>query len=144
MSETAIGTLTAADLTPEHYGLLVSWEVTTEYGTVLREAVCEELRRWVYKGQRRVEIIDFTPNGPWVGEAHTLDGNTRVGVGRRINKPRRRRWLKEPLAEWADLETHDPRCISLTDSEFNDACDCKTLLLIDANAAAPSDPKEDR
>lgn len=35
---------------------------------------------------------------------------------------------------WAKIrgkEMHDPRCISLTDSEFNDRCDCKTLAMID-------------
>lgn len=29
------------------------------------------------------------------------------------------------------MDEHDPRCISLTDSEFNDHCDCKTLAMID-------------
>lgn len=40
------------------------------------------------------------------------------------------------IALWheAQQSEHDPRCISLTDSEFNDHCDCKTLRMIDAAA----------
>jgi hypothetical protein len=30
---------------------------------------------------------------------------------------------------------HDPRCISLTTSEFRDTCDCKILRMIDSHAA---------
>ena len=32
---------------------------------------------------------------------------------------------------------HDPRCISLTDSEFNDICDCRTLAAIDRTKETP-------
>lgn len=31
----------------------------------------------------------------------------------------------------SSVKTHDPRCISLTDGEFNDTCDCRTLAKID-------------
>lgn len=34
--------------------------------------------------------------------------------------------------------THDPRCISLTDSEFNDHCDCRTLAMIDDATKGPT------
>lgn len=34
---------------------------------------------------------------------------------------------------------HDPRCISLTDSEFNDHCDCATLRLIDTHEPPDQD-----
>lgn len=34
-------------------------------------------------------------------------------------------------AKTEEPTTHDPRCISLTDSEFNDHCDCRTLAMID-------------
>ena len=35
-----------------------------------------------------------------------------------------------------DGDRHDPRCLSLTDGEFKDICDCKTLRMIDAADAA--------
>lgn len=28
-------------------------------------------------------------------------------------------------------QTHDPRCLTLTDSEFNAICDCVTLRVLD-------------
>lgn len=34
--------------------------------------------------------------------------------------------------------THDPRCISLTDSEFNNHCDCRTLAMIDRETKGPT------
>lgn len=33
---------------------------------------------------------------------------------------------------------HDPRCISLTDSEFNNHCDCRTLAMIDGATKGPT------
>ena len=33
---------------------------------------------------------------------------------------------------------HDPRCISLTDSDFNGICDCKVLALIESHQAGGS------
>lgn len=36
---------------------------------------------------------------------------------------------------------HDPRCISLTDSDFNSHCDCETLRLIDRS---PNQEVDDR
>lgn len=35
----------------------------------------------------------------------------------------------------AATRRHDPRCISLTESEFNDSCDCLTWLAIEKNRA---------
>lgn len=38
---------------------------------------------------------------------------------------------------------HDPRCISLTDSELNDICDCETLRIIDSFPDQPLRKKGD-
>ena len=39
-------------------------------------------------------------------------------------------------------QEHDPRCISLTDSEFNGSCDCRTLRMIDEHDAHRSTEQE--
>jgi hypothetical protein len=37
-----------------------------------------------------------------------------------------------------ETAAHDPSCISLTDSEFNDHCDCRTLAMIDRETNGPT------
>lgn len=39
---------------------------------------------------------------------------------------------------------HDPRCISLTESEFNTHCDCSTLRMIDSTRAASNTVRIER
>lgn len=38
-------------------------------------------------------------------------------------------------ADNREAAVHDPRCISLTDSEFNNHCDCETLRLVDEGSS---------
>ena len=37
-------------------------------------------------------------------------------------------------------EKHDPRCMTLTSSEFPEVCDCRTLRMLDAFAAEENPP----
>lgn len=42
----------------------------------------------------------------------------------------------------APVDEHDPRCISLTESEYSGFCDCETFRMIDAHEAAPVDDEQ--
>ena len=104
---------TAGDLTTEHYGLEISFdrENTFTGGMMRRTVVCDELRRWVYRGQRRVEVTDMSPVDGFVGTAHMLDAETPVTVHRRIRKARKRPWGKgalKPGEQWpAEVRSTD-------------------------------------
>lgn len=104
---------TAGDLTTEHYGFLITFESPPRAGgfaPLRREIVCDELRRWIYNGQRRVGITDFTPSGAFIGTEHHLSAETPVTVLRRIRKARKRPWGKgalKPGETWADIEGID-------------------------------------
>lgn len=101
--------ITAGELTTEHYGLLIAFEPEPHEGGFARrrEIVCDELRRWIYDGQRRVGITDFTTSGSFIGTEHHLSAETPVTVLRRIRKARKRPWGKgalKPGETWADIE----------------------------------------
>lgn len=95
----------AAELTPEHYGLLVTWEEEGAWGSHRRTAVLGELRRWINSQGRQVGILDFTASGAVIGTEHMVSAETQVSIGHRAAKARKRRWSKVPLATWAELET---------------------------------------
>lgn len=105
---------TAGDLTTEHYGHEVSFERENTFtgGMIRRTVVCDELRRWIYRGRRRVEISDMNPVDGFVGTAYMVDAERPVTVHRRIRKARKRPWGKgalKPGATWADVEnTKEP------------------------------------
>lgn len=95
---------TAGDLTTEHYGLEVSWEYENGFtGTTMRRTIiCDELRRWVHEGRRRVEISDLTPVEGFVGTAYAVDAETPITITRRVKKPRKRPWGKGALKPGED------------------------------------------
>lgn len=99
------------DLTTEHYGLLVEWQPPAHPDGFLpmrRSAVCDELRRWVHNGVRRVEMIDLTPDELFAGKSWSLDADTPVTVLRRIRKARKRPWGKGALKhgeQWSMVES---------------------------------------
>lgn len=96
MSDHSIEPGTAGELTTEHYGLLIEYTPPARESAftepLRRQVVVDELRRWIYEGQRRVEVIDMTPSGAFVGVGHHMDADTPVAVLRRVRKPRRKAW----------------------------------------------------
>ena len=101
---------TFAELTTEHYGLLIEWQPPQHGDGFLpprKQAVCDELRRWIYNGTRRVEVTDMTPRDGFIGRAWHLDADTPVVILRRFRKARKRPWSKlalKPGDRWSVLE----------------------------------------
>lgn len=102
---------TAGELTTEHYGLLIEWQPPAHNDGFLPpriSAVCDELRRWVHNGSRRVEVADMTPGDFYAGHAWHLDADTPIVILRRVKKARRRPWGKgalKPGESWASVES---------------------------------------
>jgi len=95
-------TMTAGDLTPDHYGLTVSYTPLFGPGAMTapfrKTIVLDELRQWHYKGELHVGMSDFTPSGSFMGTEYSVTGSTPVTVGARVRKARKRPWSKAAMA----------------------------------------------
>lgn len=92
-------TLTAADLTPEHRGWLISWDLTWPEGVLgpsKREVELFDLRSWEYEGEAQVEVVSGT-RGNLTG--HHMPGTTPVRLVRPVT-PKAKRAAK--AAGWRD------------------------------------------
>jgi hypothetical protein len=93
--------MTAGDLTPEHYGLEITYLPAPAIGDVTapfrKTVVVDELRRWNYNGVDRVGVSDFTPNGGFMGTEYNLPASTEVTVGARVRKARKKPWSKSAI-----------------------------------------------
>lgn len=91
------GVFTVADLTDEHIGWYMQIELTPIPGDLFqkfhRSIELGEVRRWEYRGEDRVGLLDVSSKRPGIAgtEYHDFKNDAKVILLRQVRKPRRKR-----------------------------------------------------